>query len=73
MCCGYYKKVKNKELEVNEFYMHRYRKELLFYSLLIILDILIERNIESIYEGILECTLLFGLFPNNSLGMIGIS
>ena len=38
MCCGYYEKIMNNEIKINEFYSKRYKKILPFFSLLVIID-----------------------------------
>ncbi len=73
MCCGYYEKIKNNKITMNDFYMKRISKILPFFAIIVILDILIERNITSIYEGFINLTLLFGFLPLNKLHVIGVA
>ena len=65
MCCGYYDKIKNNEISMNDFYKKRLRKIFPFFSILVLLDIVMERTIPSMYEGFMDLTLLFGLLPVN--------
>ena len=44
-----------------------------FFTFLIIINILFERNIPSIYEGFIDLTLMFGFLPVNSLSAIGVA
>ena len=73
MCCGYYDKIKNNKISMNEFYKKRFTKILPFFSILIILNILMERNISAIFEGFADLTLLFGFLPVNKLSAIGVA
>ena len=40
MCCGYYEKIKNNKITVNEFYKKRFSKILPFFACLVIINIL---------------------------------
>lgn len=73
MCCGYYEKIKNNDITVNDFYKKRFLRILPFFSIIIVLDIALERSITTIYEGFLEVTLLFGFLPLNKLSVIGVA
>ena len=72
MCCGYYEKVKNKEISPNEFYTKRYKKALPFFAVLVVLDIIISRNFNSVFEGFADLTLAFSLLPNPNIQVIGV-
>lgn len=71
MCCGYYEKVLNNELELTEFYGKRFQKIVPFFGVLVLLDIVMSPSIASIYEGFADLTLLFGFLPN-SISVIGV-
>ena len=73
MFCGYYEKFKNKTIDLNSFYAKRYRKLLPFFITLVLIDIVIDRSLYHVIEGITEITLIFGLLPNNQLSVIGVS
>ena len=72
MCCGYYEKIKNNKITVNEFYKKRFSKILPFFGCLVIINILFERNIETLIEGFANFTLMFGFLPVSSLNTIGV-
>lgn len=72
MFCGYYEKVKKGSVDWNQFYAKRYKKVLPFFTLLILLDVVIQHSPAAIIEGFTEITLAFGLLPNNNLSVIGI-
>lgn len=72
MCCGYYKKIKNNEITLNEFYKKRYKKILPFFALLVVFDVLIERSFSSIIEGFADLTLVYGFLPNPKIQVIGV-
>ena len=73
MCCGYYEKIKNNEISMNEFYKKRFSKILPFFSFLVLIEIVTERTFSSIYEGFMDITLLFGFLPVNDLSVIGVA
>ncbi len=72
MCCGYYDKVKDGKIDWNLFYAKRYKKILPFFALLILIDLVLERSISHLIEGLTEATLVFGLLPNNNPSVIGV-
>ena len=73
MCNGYYQKLKDGNYDLNKFYSRRYKKTVPFFSILIIMNCILEFNRESIFEGLMEITMLFGFLPNNSLSVIGVA
>ena len=73
MCCGYYEKIKNNEISMNDFYKKRFLKILPFFSFLVLIEIVSERAFPSIYEGFMDITLLFGFLPVNDLSVIGVA
>ena len=73
MCCGYYEKIKNNQITVNEFYSKRYLKTLPYFAFLILIDLVLSPNINSLYEAFAELTLCFGLLPNPKIQVIGVA
>lgn len=59
-------------MDLNHFYIKRYKKILPFFALLILIDVALERSPDHLIEGITEATLVFGLLPNNQLSVIGV-
>lgn len=72
MFCGYYDKFKNKTIDLNTFYSKRYWKILPFFAALVTIDLLLDRSIDHLIEGVTEVTLVFGLLPSNNLSVIGV-
>lgn len=72
MCCGYYDKIKNGNISINDFYIKRFKKILPFYSLLVVLAIVEEGSFSAVLEGIANLTMTFGLMPNNNPSIIGV-
>lgn len=70
MCCGYYKKMLNNEVNLTQFYKKRVLKILPYFGLLVILDVISERTLKSLYEGFADLTLVFGFGKN--LSVIGV-
>ena len=72
MCCGYYKKILNNEINLIDFYKKRFIKTLPFFALLTFLDVIINFPNDSVYEVISNLTLLFGFYPNSNISIIGV-
>lgn len=73
MCCGYYEKIKNNQISMNDFYKKRFSKILPFFAFLVIINTLFERTLTSVYEGFADLTLSFGFLPVNGLSAIGVA
>lgn len=71
MCCGYLDKILANQILLENFYIKRYSKILPFFSVLILLDVLISPSKVALIEGFADMTLLFGFFPNN-ISVIGV-
>ena len=71
MCCGYYKKVLSGAVNWTEFYKKRYLRILPFFAVLVVIDLVVNFSLGSLYEGIADISLLFGLFPND-IKVIGV-
>ncbi len=72
MFCGYYEKIKNCKIDLDTFYLKRYKKILPFFSLLILIDVIVYHSFDHVIEGITELTLVYGLLPNNQPDVIGV-
>ena len=73
MCCGYYDKVLNNTIDLTEFYSKRFKKILLFFGVLVLLDLIISPSLNSLYEAFADLTLLFGfLSGTKSISVIGV-
>lgn len=73
MFCGYYDKFKDGIVDFNIYFVKRYRKIIPFFSVLVLFDIVVEHSFSAVIEGLTEITLVFGLLPNNTLNIIGVS
>lgn len=71
MCCGYFKKTLQGQINWTTFYKKRYIKTLPFFAFLILIDLVLNFSLPSLYEGLFELTLLHGLIPN-SFSVIGV-
>lgn len=73
MCCGYYHKILNNQINITEFYTKRFKKILPFFGLLVCLDVLMSPSLNYIYEAFADLTLLFGFLPNaGNISVIGV-
>ena len=72
MCCGYYDKIINNQISINEFYSKRFAKAWPFFALLCVLDFIISPSVNSLREVFANLTLCFGLLPNAKISVIGV-
>lgn len=72
LCCGYFYKIVNNQISVNDFYSKRYAKIWPFFALLCILDFVISPSKNTLYEVFANLTLCFGLLPNADISVIGV-
>lgn len=73
MCCGYYEKVANQTIDINQFYLKRFMKIVPFFACLVLVAIFMEHSVAGLYEGLMEVTMAYGLLPNNELSVLGVS
>ena len=73
MCCGYYQKVLDQKISVEDFYKKRYIKIWPYFALLCVLDFVISPSKESLFEAFANLTLCQGLLPNANISVIGVS
>lgn len=73
MCCGYYQKILDQKISVEEFYKKRYMKIWPYFALLCLLDFVTSPSKESLFEVFANLTLAQGLLPNANISVIGVS
>lgn len=73
MCCGYYQKIVDQKISVEDFYKKRYIKIWPYFALLCALDFVISPSKESLFEVFANLTLCQGLLPNANISVIGVS
>lgn len=73
MCCGYYQKIIDHKISVEEFYSKRYIKIWPYFAMLCVLDFVISPSKNSLYEVFANLTLCQGLLPNAKISVIGVS
>lgn len=73
MCCGYYQKIIDQKISVEDFYKKRYIKIWPYFALLCALDFVISPSKESLFEIFANLTLCQGLLPNMRIEVIGVS
>lgn len=72
MCCGYYDKFINNQIDLSRFYGKRFGKVWPFFALLCLLDLVISPSLGSVYEVFANLTLMFGLLPDPNMSVIGV-
>lgn len=73
MCCGYYYKIIDQKISVEDFYKKRYIKIWPYFALLCALDFVISPSKESLFEVFTNLTLCQGLLPQANISVIGVS
>ena len=73
MCCGYYQKIVDQKISVEDFYKKRYIKIWPYFALLCALDFVISPSKESLFEVFANLTLCQGLLPQANISVIGVS
>ena len=69
MCCGYYQKIIDRKISVEEFYIKIWP----YFALLCVLDFVISPSKNSLYEVFANLTLCQGLLSNANISVIGVS
>lgn len=73
MCCGYYDRVINNQISLNDFYGKRFNKIMPFFSILVLLDVALSPSRQALYEAFADLTLLFGFLPDGgNISVIGV-
>lgn len=73
MCCGYYQKIIDRKISMEEFYSKRYIKIWPYFALLCALDFVISPSKNSLFEVFANLTLCQGLLPDAHISVIGVS
>lgn len=73
MCCGYYQKIVDSKISIEEFYKKRYIKIWPYFALLCVFDFVLSPSKESLFEVFANLTLCQGLLPNADISVIGVS
>lgn len=71
--CGYYQKIVDQKICVDDFYKRCYIKIWPFFAFLCTLDFVVSTSKESLYEVFANLTLCQDLFPNAKISVIGVS
>lgn len=71
MCCGYFDRVMSGKINLTDFYKKRYLRILPFFSVLVLLDLIMGVTKESLFEAIADISLMYGFFPHN-ISVIGV-
>ncbi|MCD8003157.1 MAG: acyltransferase [Clostridia bacterium] len=78
MCCGYYEKIKNREISLDKFYSRRYERILPFFALLVVIDLVASLvfdggiSLGGIAEAFADLTLMFGFYTTSGMSVIGV-
>lgn len=72
MCAGYLDRFQNGTVNLESFYKKRYTKILPFFGILLVIALIMERSLSTVYEASIEILLLHGLLPNNAVSVIGV-
>lgn len=72
MCSGYLRKFQDGSVDLESFYKRRYKKILPFFAFLLLIALIVERSLSTVYEASVELLMLHGLLPNNAVSVVGV-
>lgn len=72
MCCGYYKKIRSNEINIDDFYIKRFKRMWPYFTFLCLIDFIFSPSLNSLYEIFANSTLCFGFLPNANISVIGV-
>lgn len=73
LCCGYFERMVNREIDISDFYKRRFQKILPFFALMTVFDIVVSPSVDALKEGFANVTLMFGFLPDpGSISVIGV-
>lgn len=72
MCVGYLQKFIDKQIDLETFYVKRYKRLLPYYIFLIVIALIVEPSVINFFDATIEITMIYGLLPNNALNLIGV-
>lgn len=72
MCVGYLQKFIDKQIDLETFYVKRYKRLLPYYVFLIVIALIVEPSAINFFDATIEITMIYGLLPNNALNLIGV-
>ena len=72
LCCGYYERVKQNTISLEEFYARRYRRVWPFFAFLCSAEMVISHDWNSVYEWFADLSLMFGFLPDNRIEVLGV-
>lgn len=72
MCAGYLQKFIDNKIDIETFYIKRYKRLLPYYVFLIVIALIVEPSISHFFDATMEISMLYGLLPNNALDLIGV-
>ena len=73
MCCGYYQKIIDQKISIEDFYKKRYIKIWPYFALLCVLGLVMSPDKGSMFDVFANLTLCQGLLPNAKISVIGVS
>ena len=72
MCCGYYEKFSSGQMDLERFYCRRYKRIWPVFALLCTIELIVDHNLNSLYEWFADITLAFGLISNHKISVVGV-
>lgn len=72
MCCGYYEKFQTGNVSIEDFYKKRIKRIWPFFALFCTIELIVNHDLNSLYEWFADITLVFGLIPNHGISVVGV-
>ena len=71
--CGYYERMKNREISLSAFYKRRYAKILPFFAFVLLIYCVLEHSVSGTIEALTQATLTYGLLPSLTMGLCSVA
>lgn len=72
MCNGYYEKIKNNEISIDDFYVRRFKKIWPFFAVMCLIDFVLSPSFSTLWETFANLTLCFGFLSDITFSVIGV-
>ena len=70
--CGYYERIINGNISICKFYARRVNKLWPVFCTMVVLELIVSPSLKSLYQGVMDLSLLFSLLPNAKIDVIGV-
>ena len=72
MCCGYYDRFSSGKVDLEKFYLRRYKRIWPYFAVLCTFELIVDHSLNSLYEWFADITLAFGFIPDHNISVVGV-